>query len=399
MRSQIYNAASKPITNVVVDPRATVYNPAGGPGFGNDRWNAYETFTLVTAATDGPPGTALATYARTTCTVAMAGLGFDFGSNPEANGAPDSKWTPAVPGQAYTVSVWVRCSGAYAARVRLRFRSGAGWLTGADYQTNLTLTASQWQRLSVTGVAPAGATFAASYTIINDTMNPGDTFDATGLMIHTGSLMPTYCDGNTPGWKWLGTPGASQSVGYPYGLGLLRNTLTRDLSMGTYAAFVSSTSSGSALAVITLVNDPVPGTAIQNVMDVNSVTDATRAWNTLTAPHNQLIKAGETWTISYYLKSVGGDPGFGVRLNLFKGDGTNQIYVADAVVATAAWQRVKRTFTATADAAFVSTGNRLGNNLLYFTTNDAKGATHYRVGGIQLERGNGTSLPFIPPYS
>lgn len=73
-------------------------------------------------------------------------------------------------------------------------------------------TATGVQGVTVTGVAPAGATGVA-VLFITETNAANDVVDfyADAVMIAEGTTIPDYDDGDTPGWDWSGTPHASTS--------------------------------------------------------------------------------------------------------------------------------------------------------------------------------------------
>ena len=90
----------------------------------------------------------------------------------------------------------------------------AGFSPGA---TSISLTASdQWQRLSCI-FRPSSITNPT--LIVRDDGSPthlsGEAVQIDGLMLTAGPQLYAYADGDSPGWRWEGAPGASTSVGYP----------------------------------------------------------------------------------------------------------------------------------------------------------------------------------------
>lgn len=73
---------------------------------------------------------------------------------------------------------------------------------------------NSWQRLSVSGVAPAGATCASITAYVSGSpWAAGDYQDLDAFMLTEGSALYKYADGNTPGWAWFDAPNASRSSG------------------------------------------------------------------------------------------------------------------------------------------------------------------------------------------
>lgn len=97
-------------------------------------------------------------------------------------------------------------------------------------------------RLSVQGAAVAGPAYSSSFTpvtpgggsvrlslsftvvnsaasialyVLRQTGTLASTFAVQRVAVMPGTVDPGYGDGDTLGWRWTGTPGASESVGYP----------------------------------------------------------------------------------------------------------------------------------------------------------------------------------------
>lgn len=78
-----------------------------------------------------------------------------------------------------------------------------------------TTTVSKWERPVGTFVATQ-PTMYLHLRLIGSTTT-GATMQMTGVVLtEQVDYDGTYVDGNTPGWRWEGTPGFSTSVGYPY---------------------------------------------------------------------------------------------------------------------------------------------------------------------------------------
>lgn len=72
---------------------------------------------------------------------------------------------------------------------------------------SVTLTQG-WKRYSVTWTCPA---YFSGHQV-GLTVNAPSTFYADGLMVNPGPTPGDYGDGDQPNWKWVGTPGDSESV-------------------------------------------------------------------------------------------------------------------------------------------------------------------------------------------
>lgn len=227
MRQLVVDRAAQPVRNRVDLPQATRY--AGYPLISpkNNRWPAYSTFTVVTGATDAPAG--LTSYSRMTCAQIHNSLGFHIAENTEV-GVPNALGLiPVVEGQRWTATYWVRSSvattgGEFANNVRYAsVTPGATtgtWLTGgiAFTTTNVSLSANVWTRVVATGIVPAGANGLGWICRYNLSLPVGATLDITGLGFYDGPDPGVTADGDSPGWRWLGTPKESNSVGYLWSL-------------------------------------------------------------------------------------------------------------------------------------------------------------------------------------
>lgn len=167
--------------------------------------------------------------------------------------AADGSGSPRViMGQKYTVSAWAKVNRTAPIFFGIRFHdapSMQGTYRGENSPTTPTLTAGTWTRISTTITVGAGqSTWVGAFIGIQArTGSPqaGDTFQLTGLRITAGtdsiSLDGQYMDGNVPGWRWVGTPDASESVGYPYTLESIAGTSIVSISGDTGVAPVSLT--------------------------------------------------------------------------------------------------------------------------------------------------------------
>jgi hypothetical protein len=144
--------------------------------------------------------------------------------------------TPAQAGKRYTAVVRMRqTTGAtlqplYAGIVP-RDVGGAG--LSATNGTQVTPRAlGEWTILRASGVMPTNTAFLQLQARAN-TFATGDTFEVDEAMVTEGNYLGDLSDGNTPGWKWLGTANASESRGYQYTLSSVVGGLKPALSLGS----------------------------------------------------------------------------------------------------------------------------------------------------------------------
>jgi hypothetical protein len=144
--------------------------------------------------------------------------------------------TPAQAGKRYTAVVRMRqTTGAtlqplYAGIVP-RDVGGAG--LSATNGTQVTPRAlGEWTILRASGVMPTNTAFLQLQARAN-TFATGDTFEVDEAMVTEGNYLGDLSDGNTPGWKWLGTANASESRGYQYTLSSAVGGLKPALSLGS----------------------------------------------------------------------------------------------------------------------------------------------------------------------
>lgn len=114
-----------------------------------------------------------------------------------------------TPGRRVSARMKLRAPSAGAWRIQIR--ETLGGLFGARpvlADLSRTFTAGETVNIDLTGVLSTGSDGARLYV------------QQAGIELHEAicvlDRMPVaYGDGNTPGWRWLGTANASKSVGYP----------------------------------------------------------------------------------------------------------------------------------------------------------------------------------------
>lgn len=141
--------------------------------------------------------------------------------------APAGSWwrlradtnTPITPGEAYTVSAWVRSSSARGVWVNW------SWAGISEFRSPVVmLEPNVWTRIHGTAVAPAGSTLLGWIALMTDGVGTaaGDTLDAAPALIEQASIMlPDFDGARMPAGadpsqrvRWTGTAGSSTSELY-----------------------------------------------------------------------------------------------------------------------------------------------------------------------------------------
>lgn len=129
-----------------------------------------------------------------------------------------------VPGRTYTASATVYTPTAQAGPLSsvaraIQFytkapsQSGGGYVSRASPQGPVTGSA----RVAVTVTIPSDATEAFVRLYNGASIGNGVVY-WDEIMVHEGTVVGDYFDGDTPGARWLGTPNASRSVRWPTGI-------------------------------------------------------------------------------------------------------------------------------------------------------------------------------------
>lgn len=112
--------------------------------------------------------------------------------------------SPVSAGEPITYSISIRAvtAGTY----RISFQSTAG----GQQTKSIGLAAGQVGRLTYTHTPTTSGSIVA---YILRTTTSAATFDIDGIMVTKGAEVPSYADGDSPGWIWNGTPHVSTSTG------------------------------------------------------------------------------------------------------------------------------------------------------------------------------------------
>lgn len=139
----------------------------------------------------------------------------DSGSNVSGSAIPSG----LLPGW-YTLAVDLTM-GEVAESLRLSVQASAGILAiGQSISTSyFPLAAGESRRLFITFQVIAQSPSAPAMYVLRDNANLASNWLVRNVGIYTGRVDPgLHCDGDTPGWRWLGAVNASESAGYPYTL-------------------------------------------------------------------------------------------------------------------------------------------------------------------------------------
>lgn len=224
-------------------PNVTVTQIAAGlDGF---QGQPYRRLTFAAAAT-GTPGTDLISFDPSNFGISTLGMS-----------------VPTQVGLPYSFAIPVRCT--FAQRVRpqaqgITATSGGTVKTGSD----VTIIPNVWNILPLE--AWIGLTPTVGLRLDVDLGSsalewPAGAIFEVGLpfLYQRDTLPEVLQNGSSPGWRWLGTPFASESVGYPYTLESISGQPTvANTTIGTIGA--PAQPNGQPLTIISLFENKLPGT-------------------------------------------------------------------------------------------------------------------------------------------
>lgn len=139
-----------------------------------------------------------------------------------------------TPGERVYASAYIKPERANrGARVRFTFRDATdivGNSVAGGLQSSVTpISAGLYSRVEFSQIVPANA---ASVIAVFEVVSTDASLPVTGEqvwyddgMFTKGVTSTPHADGNTLGWRWLGTPEQSESVGYPDPASFIRNRL------------------------------------------------------------------------------------------------------------------------------------------------------------------------------
>lgn len=209
VRSAVTDHHAGPLTNLFQNPAVGLNND----GFARIGSANGTPVSERVADASAPSGSGF--VSRITYTLDQSGstaLGFLIG---------DTIRSPTVGGRTYTVGCWLRTSWSTEMFTELRAYTGTSG-GSVDPSSNVVCPAGEWVWTWFTKVTDAGSN-NVRFIIRSRASSPqapaGGTFDCGGVMLVEGSNFgdgPLFLYGDDVSAKWLGTPHASQSVGYPH---------------------------------------------------------------------------------------------------------------------------------------------------------------------------------------
>ncbi|MES2631242.1 MAG: hypothetical protein V4611_04780 [Patescibacteria group bacterium] len=266
------DSTSQPIKNWATDPAFYNDNVNGATDGAFILLGGGATYTRALSTTDVPAGMYRARVDTLTST-GNYGRRWSF------------VWSvPLNVGDVIRISYWNKASFAAKANPYLEFSTAINGYAGAISSGQVqTLTAGVWTRFTYTYTV-ANSNYKYLRTVGNySSATPdgaiGDQIWHSGLIVTINQPLPeVFCDGNTPGWKWLGTAGNSLSVGWPYMLESVTGKPMTDLTGND----VIGTISGNAFDPFTVyhVYDATAPAAVWTTLWTVYGSDGVAGWAT-----------------------------------------------------------------------------------------------------------------------
>ena len=236
MQSAPIDASSQPIKNWATDPAFYSDNTNTTTDGSFTSLGTAATFTRSLSAADAPFGM---NRVRTDTLTSVGNYGRRWAF---------AQSVPLKVGDVMRISFWTKASFAARATLYLEFSNSVNGYSGAvGSGINLSLVPNTWTRITythtVTNNTHAYLRSIGNYSSSSPDGAIGDTTSHTGLIITINQPLPeVFCDGNTAGWKWLGTAGNSQSVGWPSMLQSIAGKPMTDLTGNNVIGTVSGDS-------------------------------------------------------------------------------------------------------------------------------------------------------------
>lgn len=209
-------------TNLAMYPDGYYSKPDTLSEFGieESRSTNHGSYRNIIDATDGPGIDGLTSYLRwsgNTGATKTSQYGFNLSGNPQSTAPASALASPPV--GTVTISLFVRSSVDTTAQIRLRAASATGWSGAATTGPWTTLPAGQWTQVSRTITTTAAGPRLSAAVLTSGSIGPGDTLDATGLLVENASDVQTYIDGGsfdlaTVRTAWKGEAHRSMSEQY-----------------------------------------------------------------------------------------------------------------------------------------------------------------------------------------
>lgn len=322
-------------TNYAGTPDGRTYVTANGASVGWSNTRSFGTtgagtYTSVTGATDGPIPT-ITGYARKTWTTAATGTGYGFETN---------QMTSPNNGTFYTVSAWIRSNTARSnVGFKIELRDATGVYKTSSFATQ-SIAAKVWTRVSA-AIFVSQALTVKFILDVDGTPLPAvaDYIDVTGLLIEKGSTDRGAVQRTN---RHLNPSVGRALTNYTLQLqgGTFTSTSTREVAWG-------STTATPPVATATWVK--VLSTSASTATQTQIVTNAT---GTGGCP----VTAAQSYTFStYVVSSFIGWASVSLSVTWFNSSGafiSTDASGGSTYTTANAWQRVSKTITSPAGAAF-----------------------------------------------
>ncbi|MFI1796544.1 fibronectin type III domain-containing protein [Streptomyces sp. NPDC020379] len=117
---------------------------------------------------------------------------------------------PTTEGDTWTASGWVYSTVAATTHTALRWQDSTGADVLLQQSTGIPLLPGEWQRITVTGKAPAKTTQVHALFVF-DNQTDGESYQVDAVMLTKTPGPVEYADGDTTGWRWNTTPGTTST--------------------------------------------------------------------------------------------------------------------------------------------------------------------------------------------
>ena len=233
----------------------------------------------------------------------------------------------ATVGYSYTASAYVKSAAiSRTARVRLDWYNGASLLSSTD-GTNTSTSTTAWTRLSVTGTAPSSTTAVVVTMTVNSTAAGSEVHYFDAVLLEQSSVLNDYFDTGV--------------INYTYSSNLVTNP--------SFDANTTDWSSPSGLTLSRVTTQNYDGTTAAALQLVNATGVQYATATNKPGGSRLLVRPGETYTFSYYIKNSTSTSQWFASLKGFAAiSGGSSVFLVDGTVttiSTSSWTRLSVTAT------------------------------------------------------
>lgn len=255
-------------------------------------------------------------------------------------------------GTTYTFSSWIKLTSSVPTMSGvLRWKDTPGNIVSDGGGTvHTSLVVGSWVRVSVTGVAPTGATKLQAMWRIYAT-HTSTTFYVDACMVEASTVATPYFDGSFVAagdftHNWTGTVNASGSEQRALMIPSLGSSRSASLPDGKFFVFQSTSEDGAKMAK--WLSPAGTTTTSWRVASING--SSSQGWTV--GP----VKTNGVYTLWFRYRSSGWGSGQTFQTQIADGTSLNAVVAYDASVPLNAtgWQEYRRTFTAIRDATVAS---------------------------------------------